>query len=331
LKSYWIRATDTATVLEERDVPIPEPGEGQVLVRLHAAGLNRGEFMSRTDLHGAAGPARPAGTEGAGEVVSVGPGVSAFKPGDRVMASCRGTFAEYAVMPTAVTMGVPENLTWEEAACTPLVFLVVHDMLIAQGRILPGEWVFVAGASSGVGVATILAAKAVGAKTIGTSGSTEKLARLHTLGLDVGIHTRGPHFHGAIMEATGGDGADIIVNSVGGTVFEECIRSLAYCGRLAMIGYVDRVLTSTIDLAALHGKRLSIFGVSAVDRTPAMRAAAVRGFVQDFIPLLASGKMKPVIDRVFPLAELSTAKAFMESDAHVGKIAVTILDKPEAM
>lgn len=323
MKAYWLGTTADGTFLEEREVPLPEPAEGQLLVRVRAAGLNRGEFMSRHDLHGAPGEARPAGTESAGEVVRVGSGVTAFQPGDRVMATARGSFAEYVLMPAVSAIPVPGNLSWEEAACTPLIYIVVHDMLVAQGRIQAGEWVLIANASSGVGVGTILAAKALGAKTIGTSGSEAKLERLKALGLDVGIQTRGPHFAERVMEVTGGKGAGIVVNGIGGSVFAECVRSLAYEGRLAMVGYLDRVLEGTIDVAKLHASRLTLFGVSAVLRPPEQRIAAVHAFVTDFLPLIAAGRLKPVVDRVFPFAELPAAKAYMESDAHVGKIAVT--------
>jgi NADPH2:quinone reductase len=324
MKAYWLGQTADGTVLEEREVPTPEPAEGQLLVRVRAAGLNRGEFMSRHDLHGASGEARPAGTECAGEVVRAGAGVSGFEPGDRVMATARGSFAEYVLMPAATAIHAPENLSWEEAACTTLVFLVVHDMLVAQGRIKPGEWVVIANASSGIGVGTILAAKALGAKTIGTSGSAAKLERLKALGLDVGIQTRGPDFAERVMDVTGGNGAGIAINGIGGSVFAECVRCLAFEGRLAMVGYLDGVLEGTIDVAKLHADRLTLFGVSAVRRPPEDRVAGVRAFVADFLPLIAAGRLKPVIDRVFPFAELPAAKAYMESDAHVGKIAVSL-------
>lgn len=324
MKAYWLGITADGTFLEEREIPTPEPADGQLLVRVHAAGLNRGEFMSRRDLHGGSGEGRPAGTECAGEVVRLGSGVTGFRAGERVMATARGSFAEFVLMPAATAIPVPENLSWVEAACSPLIFLVVHDMLVAQGRIKAGEWVFIAAASSGVGVGTILAAKALGAKTIGTSGSEAKLERLKALGLDVGIHTRGPHFADRIMEVTGGKGADIVVNGIGGSVFAECMRSLAYEGRLATVGYLDGVLEGTIDIAKLHADRLTLYGVSAVKRPPEARVAAARAFVADFLPLIAAGRLKPFIDRVFPFSELPAAKAYMESDAHVGKIAVTV-------
>jgi NADPH:quinone reductase len=323
MKSYWIKAAGNGTELEERDVPIPVPDAGQLLVRVRAAGLNRGELITRGDLHGG-GAARPAGTESAGEVERVGADVTDFAPGDRVMATGRGSFAEYVLFDAKLAIRVPPVLSWEEAACTPLVFLVAHDMLIGQGKLQAGEWVLVTAASSGIGVAAIQAAGALGAKTIGTSGSAAKLERLRTIGLDAGVETRQPNFYNAVMEATEKKGAGIAVNGVGGTMFGECLRSLAFEGRLATIGYVDGSVESTIDLATLHAKRLKVFGVSAIFRTREQRIATVRGFTADLLPFIASGRIKPVIDRIFSFAEVPVAKAYMESDAQVGKIAVTM-------
>jgi len=150
---------------------------------------------------------------------------------------------------------VPEPLTWEEAAATPLTFIVVYDMLIAQGRLSAGQWLLVTAVSSGVGVAALQTGKVLGARVIGTSGSAEKLARLEKLGLDVGIRTRAGDFHDAVMKATDGKGVSLVVNNVGGSVFGECVRSLAFEGRLAIVGHLDRVLSATLDIEVLHRKR----------------------------------------------------------------------------
>jgi NADPH2:quinone reductase len=182
----------------------------------------------------------------------------------------------------------------------------------------------VTGVSAGVGVAALLAGKALGARVIGTSGSQEKLQKLKNLGLDVPIQTRKPDFHDAVLKATGGKGADLVVNNVGGSLFAECVRALGYEGRLATVGYVDGVMKSEIDIEALHTKRLKLFGVSNRMRNAAQRAVTVQGFIRDFLPLFASGKLKPVIDRVYDFKDLPEAKARMESDAHVGKIVVRI-------
>lgn len=324
MKSFWLRQAQCGTLLEGRETPVPEPSAGQILVRMRAAGLNRGEFIARRDLHGASAEPKPSGNEGAGEVAAVGSGVSRFKAGDRAMGVCMGAFSEYVLMDERVAMQVPARLSWEAAAVTPLVFLLTHDMLIAQGRLKPGEWVLVCGASSGVGVATLLAARALGAHVIGTSSSDVKLEKLARLGMHAGVRTRGPGFNETVMRATGGKGADVIINALGGTVFEECLRSLAFEGRLAAVGYVDGVSDSRLDIAALHAKRLRLFGVSALMRTPEQRIATVRGFESDLLPFFADGRIEPVIDRVFDFDELPAAKAHMESNAHLGKIAVKI-------
>src|SRR5207249_9970323 len=159
---------------------------------------------------------------------------------------------------------------------------------------------------------------------IGTSGSAAKLEALKRHGLDVGIATRKPDFHDAVMKTTDGKGVNLVVNNVGGSVFAETIRALAYEGRHATVGYVDGVLKSEIDLEALHSRRLTLFGVSNRLRTPEQRAVTVRGFAADILPLIAAGKIRPVIDRVFPFSDLPAAKAYMESNAHLGQIAVTV-------
>jgi len=322
MRSYWIRPESGKTVLELRNAPVPEPGPGQLLVRMRAAGLNRGEFIVGHSVK-AGGPAKAAGGEGAGEVTKTGAGVSVFKTGERVMGRCAGGFAEYSLMDAREALVVPKNLGWEEAGSIPLVFMVVHDMLVAQGRLKAGEWLLVTGISAGVGVAALQTGKALGAKVIGTSGSEEKLGKLKAQGLDVGIRTRAGDFAEAVMKATGGKGANLVVNNVGGSVFAETIRALAYEGRHATVGYVDGVLKSEIDLEALHTKRLTLFGVSNRLRTAEQRAVTVRGFAADVLPFIAEGKIKPLIDRVYSFAELPAAKEYMESNAHLGKIVVT--------
>lgn len=320
MKSYWISTGNGKTVLEGREAPVPALQPGEVLLRIRAAGLNRGEFIAGHGLHGAA--ARPCGIEGAGEVEEIGTGVANLKKGDRVMGRCRGAFAEFAPMDAREAIRVPQALSWEQAAAVPLAFMTVHDMLIAQGHLKSGEWLLVAGASSGVGVASLQAAKAIGARVIGTSGSEAKLARLKALGLDVGIGTRGADFADAVMRSTGGKGADLVVNIVGGSVFAECVRSLAFQGRFATVGYVDGVMKAEIDIDALHSRRLALFGVSNKLRSAEQRAQTVGGFVADVLPYLAEGRIRPLIDRVFPFPDLPAAKEYMESNAHLGKIVV---------
>jgi len=298
MKAYFIQSGSRGTTLELREVPKPQPSAGQLLVRVRAASLNRGEFIRAVGLVKPGAP-KPAGSDGAGEVEG---------SGQRVMGRLPGSFAEYALMDAPDAIPVPPNLSWEEAAATPIAFLVVYDMLVQQGNLKAGEWLLITGASAGVGVAALLAAKAIGAKVIGTSGSAEKLAALKKLGLDVGIQTRKPDFSAAVLEATGGKGVNLVVNNVGGTVFAETIRCLGYEGRHATVGYLDGSLKSEIDLEALHSKRLKLFGVSNKLRNAAQRSLTVEGFRRDWLPLFASGKLKPLIEKVYDFKDLPEAK-----------------------
>ena len=310
MQAFFIDPSDMSLAL--RPAPQPQPAPGKLLVRVRAAGLNRGELLR----HGLTqpGPAKIGGTEGAGEVE----GSRA-----RVMGRLPGSFAEYALMDESDAIPVPPNLSWEEAAAIPITFLVVYDM-VQQGALGKNEWLLVTGASAGVGVAALLAAKALGAKVIGTSGSEDKLSKLSSLGLDVAIRTRKPDFAAKVLEVTGGKGADLVVNNVGGSVFAECVSSLGYEGRLATVGYVDGVMKGEMDIEALHAKRLTLFGVSNKMRNGAQRGVTVEGFKRDWLPLFASGRLKPLIDRVYDFKDLPQAKARMEADAHVGKIVVRI-------
>jgi NADPH:quinone reductase-like Zn-dependent oxidoreductase len=312
MRAYFLQSVGDRMNLELREVPTPQPAAHQHLVKIHASSLNRGELIAGHGLI-AAGAAKPAGQEAAGEVVG---------SGERVMGRCPGGFAEFGLMDKSDAIPVPPNLSWEEAGAIPLTFMVVHDMLVAQGGLKAGEWLLVTGVSAGVGVAALLAAKAIGAKVIGTSGSAEKLQKLKTLGLDVPVQTRKPDFYDAVMKATGGKGVDLVVNNVGGSVFAECIRTLAFQGRLATVGYLDRVMKAELDIDALHAKRLKLFGVSNKHRNAESRAVTVRGFTADFLPYFASGRLKPLVDRVYRFDELPQAKAFVESDAHLGKVVI---------
>ena len=323
MQSYWMNTVAAEPQIELRRIAVPEPGPGQILLKVHAAGLNRGEFIIGHGLT-KAGVAKAIGLDGAGTVVGVGQGVRRFSTGQRVMGRFPGAFSEYALINEAEALPVSDCLSWEEAAGTPITYMVAHDMVMEQGGLKAGKWLLITGVSSGVGTAALQLAKAIGARVIGTSGSQAKLDALAAHGLDVGLCTRGPDFHDAVMRATDGVGVNLIINSVGGTVFAECIRSMAFEGRLATVGYVDGVLHADLDLQALHARRLVLFGVSYKQVGDEQRAAGAARFQRDVLPMLADGRVRPLIGKVFPFEQLHAARTYMESNAHLGKIVVTI-------
>jgi NADPH:quinone reductase-like Zn-dependent oxidoreductase len=327
MKSYWMHIDDVPNPIELRDAPMPVAGPTQALVKVHAAGLNRGEFIKGHGLHGSQG-AKAIGMEAAGEIVAVGDKVnsmSSFKVGDRVMARCGASFSEYALMNVQEMMAVPDSISWEQAASIPITFLVTYDLLVQQGKLKSNDWLLINGVSSGVGVASFQMGKVLGAKVIGTSGSQTKLNQLKPLGLDLGICSRSADFYATVMSTTEGKGVQLVVNTVGGSVFEESFKCLSFQGRLGTVGYVDGVLHAPLDIEALHAKRLTLFGVSNKMRSPDQRAEPVQGFIKDILPAFAEGKIHACIDSVFEFKDLEGAKARMESNSHVGKIVLKVI------
>jgi NADPH:quinone reductase-like Zn-dependent oxidoreductase len=322
MKSYWIVTRGNKATLDAREVPIPQPKASEVVIRVHATALNRGEIIVGGAVHG--GAEKLGGAEASGVIHAVGDSVTGWKIGDRVMGRARGGFAEYAVMDAGQVLSMPPRLTWEQAAAIPSSFLTSYEAIVRQGKLQAGEWLLVNGASSGVGVGSILTAQVLGARTIGTSGSAEKLQKLKAIGLDVGVCTRSPDFASQVMGVTGGKGANLAVNLVGASVFPEIMRSLAYEGRVAIVGYVDGQYRAELDLGELHLQRYQVFGISNAKLAPEKRFEAARGFARDILPAIADGRITPLVDRVFSFDELPQAKAYMESNAMVGKVVATV-------
>jgi len=323
MKSYYIKSVNGKTVFEPREVPVPQPKAGEILVKVRAASLNRGEILASISLHRADVP-HPAGGDCAGEVQAVGEGVTAFKPGDRVLGRARGSFAEFVSMSVQQATLVPQRLTWEQAATVPISSITAYEAICGYGKLKSGETLLVVGAASGVGVVGVQIGKFLGAKVIGVSRSAAKLEKLKGVGLDVGIVASGGGFTDKVLEATGGQGVNLSLNLIGGSVFPDLVRSAANQGRIAIIGYLDNQHHAEIDLETVHGKRLQIFGVSNTLLSPAQRAEAMRDFVRDLLPGYADGRITPVIDKVFPFDELLAAKAYVESNAQLGKVVVRL-------
>src|SRR5216683_3291214 len=226
--------------------------------------------------------------------------------------------------PAPEAMPVPAGLSWEEAACIPVVFVVVHDALFASGQLHKGETVLVTAAPSGVGVTTLVLAKYLGAKVIGTSRSAEKLERLKQHGLDVGVVTGSDGFGAAIAPHIGENGVDMVVDNIGGDVLAPSIAALAVGGRFVTIGRMSGVLTGELDVDRLAERRLHLYGVSNRLRSAAQRAESMRRFVADLMPALGDGRIRPIIDRCFALDDLPAAQAHVEADRHVGKVVIQV-------
>jgi NADPH:quinone reductase len=323
VKCYYIASVNGNTLFEPREAPVPHPGKGELLVKVRAASLNRGEILASISLHAVHEP-KPAGADCAGEVEAVGEGVTAFKKGDRVMGRARGCFAEYVAMSVEQAAPAPARLSWEQAGSVPGAGITAYEAICALGRLTTGETLLVVGAASGVGMFGVQIGKYLGCRVIGTSRSAHKLEKLKHAGMDVGIVAAGGGFADAVLEATDGKGVNLAINLVGGSAFPDCVRSLANKGRLGIIGYVDHSLKAEVDLEAVHGRRLQIFGVSNALMSAADRAEAMRGFIRDLLPGFTAGKVTPIVDKVFPFHELPAAKKYMESDAQLGKVVVTI-------
>jgi NADPH:quinone reductase-like Zn-dependent oxidoreductase len=307
-----------------RDVQRPVITAGHVLVRVHASSLNRAEFRRLHTLRLQPGRAAPEARTGGGEVVEIGPDVTGIKLGDRVMGRCAGGFAEYALLDAREVMPAPERLSWEEAACVPIVFVVVHDALFVSAQLHAGESVLVTAAPSGVGVAALLLAKYLGAKVIGTSRSPEKLARLKALGLDAGVVTGSEGFGAAVSRTIDEKGVDMVVDNIGGDVLAPCLEALAVGGRFVTIGRMSGITTGELDVDRLAERRLHLYGVSNRLRSPAQRAESAKRFATDLLPAFGDGRLRPIIDRSFPLDEIAAAGAWLEADKHVGKVVLRI-------
>jgi len=322
MQAYGIRTANGQMVVELMDRAAPVLSPTQMRIQMHAASLNRGEFISGHGLHSSSTTALPVGMEGAGTVIEIGNQVQKFAIGDRVMGRCPGAFASQAVMEEREAMPIPKTLSWYEAAAVPLTFLTAYDAVCEQGQIKSSEWVLINGVTSGVGVAALQIATALGAYVIGTSGSSEKLIKLQEHGLRHALDTRANFFESVMQLAP--QGVNLAVNTVGGSVFAQEIDCLGFQGRLAMVGYVDGKLQACIDLQALHAKRLRLFGVSNKLRNPIQKAASIPGFMRDIWPLIDIGLIRPLVDQIYPFASLAQAKEHMLANKHVGKVVLSI-------
>jgi len=323
MKAIVITAPGGPEVLQLQDVPDPTPGPDDVLVRVKATALNRADLLQRQGAYPQPGR-KPAheipGLEFAGEVTALGERVDGFAVGDRVMGLLAGGgYAEQVVTHHRLAMKVPENLSWEEAGATPEVYITAHDALL-QCELVAGESVLVHAAGSGVGVAAIQIARAMGASlVIGTAGSAEKIEQAKGLGMDLGINYREQDFAEEVLKATGGRGVDVVLDVIGAEYWDRNMKSLAVKGRMILVGLMGGNSTNA-NIGVLLQKRASVRGTTLRARPIEEKGAATRAFEKSVLPHIASGRVKVVVDRVFPLADAAAAHEYMATNQNFGKI-----------
>jgi putative PIG3 family NAD(P)H quinone oxidoreductase len=325
MKAVYIKEFGGPENLEIRDVPdLPKPSGTQVLVRVRASALNRADLLQRMGKY----PPPPGyspnipGLEFAGEVAEIGEQVDQFKPGDRVFAITGGEAqAEYVLIDERLLAKIPDNLSFVEAAAVPEVFITASDAIFTLGDLKEYESLLVHAVGSGVGLAALQLAKANGAKVFGTSRTQDKLDAAAQFGLDVPILTEKPEFSEIVLRETDGHGVDVVLDLVGAAYFRENLASLAKKGRLILIG-TQSGSRAEFDLGIALTKRLSIIGTVLRARPFEEKVQINQRFIEDVIPLLAAGKVRPNVDKVFPVAEIRAAHEYMQSNASFGKIVI---------
>jgi NADPH2:quinone reductase len=319
-----IRAPGGPEMLVPEERPVPTPGAGEILVKVAAAGVNRPDVMQRMGLYPPPkGAPEIPGLEIAGTVAACGPNVQRWKEGDQVTALVvGGGYAEYCLAHETHALPVPAGLSLIEAAAIPETFFTVWHNAFERGGLRAGETFLVHGGSSGIGTAAIQLAKAFGARVVTTAGSAEKCAACRSLGADVAVNYKSEDFVAATKEATGGTGADVILDMVGGDYIERNYEAAAVEGRIVQIAFQGSP-KANVDFRRIMLKRLHHTGSTLRSRSIEDKAAIARAVEQKVWPLIAAGKVKPLIDQTFPLADAAGAHARMEASTHIGKIVLT--------
>ena len=314
-------------VLVPEDRPVPIPGPDEILVAVAAAGVNRADVMQRKGLY----PAPPGapdipGLEISGLVAQVGKDVARWREGDQVVALVTGGgYAEFCTAHAQTALPLPEPLTLVEGGGLAETSFTVWHNVFERGALRPGEWLLVHGGTSGIGTTAIQLAKAFGAFVVTTAGSDQKCRAARQLGADVAVNYRTGDFVDAVREATGGHGADVIVDMVGGDYVSRNIEAAAEDGRIVQISTWAGSVTS-IDLRKIMGKRLTLTGSTLRNRPTAFKVELARALEEVVWPIIAQGRYKPVIDKLFPLEEAAEAHQRMEAGDHIGKIILTNSD-----
>ncbi|HCY61240.1 MAG TPA: NAD(P)H-quinone oxidoreductase [Oxalobacteraceae bacterium] len=325
MKAIEISRPGAPEVLQLCERPLPEVNEGEVLIKVHAAGINRPDVLQRMGRY----PVPPGasdlpGLEVAGEIVAGELAGSDFKQGDMVCALVQGGgYAEYCTAPLAQCLPLPRGLSAQEAASLPETYFTVWSNVFDRAHLSPGETLLVQGGTSGIGVTAIQLANAFGHRVFATAGSDDKCRACEALGAEKGINYRSEDFVAVVKEATAGKGVDVILDMVGGDYIPREIDALADDGRIVMIAFLGGS-KGTVDLGQVLRRRLTLTGSTLRPRPVGFKAQIAASLREKVWPLIEAGKIRPVIHRSFPLEQAAQAHALMESSTHIGKIILTV-------
>ncbi len=327
MKAIVFDGTGGPDVLRLVDEPIPVIRPHDLLVRVHAAGVNRADILQRMGVYGDRpdyGDSLVPGLEIAGEVAKIGPQAEGYKVGDRVMAIVGGGgYGDYARLDSRMCMAIPESLTYVQAAAIPEVFVTAHEALIHLGELKRGDWVLIHAAAGGVGSAAVQLAHAMGAKSVFTASGEDRIAGVSALGGNLGIDYRKQDFQAAVMQATQGRGVDVVIDFIGGPYLDRNLRALAPGGRLiqeGVLGGSEAILP--IDL--LLYRYLRIIGTVMKSRSFEEKLAMTVRFRERWLPAFETGVLHPVVDHVFPLAQAADAHRAMEVSGKFGRIILSM-------
>jgi NADPH:quinone reductase len=309
-------------VLKPRQVPVPTPGAGEILIRVHAAGVNRPDALQRAGKY----PMKPGmslipGLEVAGEVVALGDGVSAFALGDKVCALTNGGgYAQYCAVPAGQALPIPEGLSWLQAAAIPETFFTVWANLFGIGGAHKGQRVLIHGGTSGIGTTALMLCREFGIQAFATAGSAEKCAVIRDLGAEA-INYREQDF----AEVIGAQGVNVILDIMGASYLNTNLKALSMDGRLVMLGFLGGTRANDVDLLTILGKRAIVTGSLLRTRTADEKAAIAAQLREHVWPALSAGRCLPMIDQVFEYTDADKAHARMEGGEHIGKIVLRVI------
>ncbi|OYU04949.1 MAG: NAD(P)H-quinone oxidoreductase [Pseudomonas sp. PGPPP1] len=309
-------------VLKPRQVPVPSPVAGEILIRVHAAGVNRPDALQRAGTY----PMKPGmspypGLEVAGEVVALGEGVSAYALGDKVCALTNGGgYAQYCTVPAGQALPIPEGMQWIQAAAIPETFFTVWANLFGLGGAHKGQRVLIHGGTSGIGTTALMLCREFGIQAFATAGSEDKCAAIRALGAEA-INYRQQDF----VEVIGSQGVNVILDIMGGSYLNNNLKALAMDGRLVMLGFLGGAKANEVDLLTILGKRAIVTGSLLRARTRDEKAEIAEQLREHVWPVLAAGRCLPMIDQVFDYTEADKAHARMEGGEHIGKIVLRVI------